>query len=325
MRVLVTGGAGFIGSNLVRALLAGGNAVCVVDDLSSGFAANLDPRAEFRKLDITQPECAEFIVSWAPEVVVHLAAQSSVPVSIADPERDRLVNAEGTRLVAAAARDAGARLVLSASSAAVYGEPAELPLREESAKAPMNPYGESKLAAESLLAGELDGSATDYASLRFANVYGPRQDAAGEGGVVALFMAAVQAGRSPVVFGDGSQTRDFIYVADIVSAILGAISAPGPLAATDGHAYNVSTGERTSVNELVGAVRNSARYFGEIAHACAREGDIAHSVLDPTRAQQAFGWHAAVELDKGVELTWRWWLSRAQTEAAEKDAQAGSQ
>ncbi len=312
MRVVVTGGAGFIGSSLVRALLASGHEVLVVDDLSTGKPENLDPRADFRKLDILDDQLAELMRESAPEAVVHLAAQSSVPASWADPDRDRLVNAEGTRKVAAAARDAGARIVLSASSAAVYGEPESVPLSETSRKAPENPYGRSKLEAEALLAQELAGSGVDFASLRFANVYGPRQDAAGEGGVVAVFCSRIASGAAPVIYGAGTQTRDFIYVGDIVAAILAAIASPSPLAGEmpDGPAYNISTTEETSVAQLLMTIRTAAGYFGPQENAPAREGDVERSALDASKAASAFGWTANVELDSGIALTWRWFAGR---------------
>lgn len=311
MRVLVTGGAGFIGSNLVQALLSSGaHEVAVVDDLSTGKSENIDPRTAFRKLDILDPAFPEFVAEFAPDAVVHLAAQASVSESIKDPERDRAVNAGGTRAVAAAAKAAGARKMVSASSAAVYGEPEAVPLTEQARKAPANPYGASKLEAEGLLADELRGSDTDFASFRFSNVYGPRQDAAGEGGVVAIFCDRVAAGVAPVVYGDGSQTRDFIYVGDIVSAIIAAITSEGTLAGEgeNGPAYNISTGLETSVNELLMAIRQAAGYFGPSSNEPARDGDVDRSALDPGKAS-AFGWSASVPLETGIALTWRWFSS----------------
>ncbi|MBI5231919.1 MAG: NAD-dependent epimerase/dehydratase family protein [Coriobacteriales bacterium] len=312
MRILVTGGAGFIGSNLVWALVAAGHDVGVIDDLSTGSPANLHPSAWFRTVDILDDSLESLVREFAPEAVVHLAAQSSVSVSISDPERDHAVNAEGTRRVALAARQAGARRMLSASSAAVYGEPAELPLREISPKAPINPYGASKLEAEAILAEVLRGSDTDFASMRFSNVYGPRQNSEGEGGVVAIFSGAIAADRPPVIFGDGKQTRDFIFVGDIVGAIVAALFGEKPLAldGPDGPAYNISTGTEISVNDLVRVLRSVAGYLGPIESAPARVGDIERSSLSPGKAAAEFGWKATSELEQGLSLTWSWFESQ---------------
>ncbi len=308
MRVLITGGAGFIGSNLLWTLMTGDYQVGVIDDFSTGHFENLHPAAWFRTLDITDPRLADVVAEFAPEAVVHLAAQTSVPVSVADPERDRRINVEGTRAVARAALAAGARRVLSASSAAVYGDPEALPLAETAAKRPTNPYGASKLEAESVLAAELRGTGTDFASLRFANVFGPRQDAVGEGGVVAVFASRMQAKETPVVYGTGEQTRDFIYVGDVVAAIMAALDATGPLGGegADGPAYNVSTGTEMSVEELVGALRLATGYYGPVDHAPAREGDIVRSVLDPSKAQAAFGWQARAPFETALARTVGW-------------------
>jgi len=308
MRVLITGGAGFIGSNLVRTLLTGDYQVGVLDDLSTGHFENLHPAAWFRTLDITGPDLALAVAEFAPDAVVHLAAQTSVPVSVADPERDHLVNVEGTRAVARAARAAGAKLVLSASSAAVYGEPEVLPLPETAAKRPANPYGRSKLEAEAVLAEELRGSGTDFACLRFANVFGPRQDALGEGGVVAIFASKMQAKETPVIYGSGAQTRDFIYVGDIVSAIISALDAPEPLAleGIDGPAYNIATGREMSVDELASALRMATRYMGGIDKQPARDGDIERSVLDPSKVQAALGWEARAPFENALGRTVAW-------------------
>ncbi|MBN2247952.1 MAG: NAD-dependent epimerase/dehydratase family protein [Coriobacteriia bacterium] len=308
MRVVVTGGAGFIGGNLVYALLGGGWEITVIDDLSTGSMDNVHPATGFRRLDVRDPRTAEAIIAASPDIVVHLAAQVSVAASIEDPEFDREVNVEGTRLVAEAAVAAGAQRVLFASSAAVYGEPQELPLTEDSPVAPAVPYGASKLAAESVLAEVLRPAGVDFAALRFANVYGPRQRAEGEGGVVAEFASRMTAGISPVIFGSGTQTRDFIYVADIVSAIAaaasheGALAGPGPT----GPAYNISTGIATSVNMLAEGLRVALRYPGTIERADARDGDVEASVLSPGKAASTFGWKAAVELQDGLDATGSW-------------------
>jgi len=323
MRVLVTGGAGFIGSSVVYLLLGSGWDVGIVDDLSTGKVENVHPRAWFRRLDILDPSFAALVHEFAPDAVVHLAAQASVAASIRDPERDWAVNAEGTKRVAAAAAEVGAKRVLSASSAAVYGDPATLPLPESAPTEPLSPYGRSKLEAERLLARELDGTAVDFGSLRFANVYGPRQDAAGEGGVVALFLDAIAHAREPIIYGDGHQTRDFIYVADVASAIhaalesearLGRADTLSPMGGPDGGglgAYNVSTGTETSVNRLTDHIRAATRYGGVFPHAPAREGDIARSTLDPAKAARVFGWRATVPLERGLAATWRWFSAES--------------
>jgi UDP-glucose 4-epimerase len=312
VRVIVTGGAGFIGSNLCFALLGAGHELLVVDDLSTGHAGNLDPRAQFRCMDILDDGLTETFQAFGPDAVVHLAAQASVVASIRDPERDRAVNAEGTHRVASAARASSAKRVLSASSAAVYGDPAELPLREESVTLPLNPYGSSKLEAEALLAAELAGSDVDFASMRFSNVYGPRQDAAGEGGVVAIFCDRVNEGVPPQINGDGQQTRDFIYVGDVVGFVVAALGTEVSLASGTAAAapYNVSTGRATTVNELLMAVRTAASYFGPAASSPPREGDIDHSVLDPGKALSVLGWQARVDLATGIDMTWRWFAGR---------------
>jgi UDP-glucose 4-epimerase len=308
MRVLVTGGAGFIGSNLIHALVSGGHAVAVVDDLSAGSVANLHPSAHFRSLDILDPALGVVMAEFAPEAVVHLAAQTDVQRSIADPERDRAVNVDGTAAVARAAAAAGARRVLSASSAAVYGDPEVLPLAETAAKRPMNPYGVSKLAAEAALADALAGTGVDFASMRFSNVYGPRQDWRGEGGVVAILGSRFASGQTPVIFGDGRQTRDFIYVGDVVAFILDALETLPPLAGEmpDGPAYNVSTGAATSVEQVASYLRAVSLAMVGIEHLPAREGDILHSVLDPAKAARTIGWQARQPIDAGLAITWRW-------------------
>lgn len=313
MRVLITGGAGFIGSNLADALLAGGHDVGIIDDLSTGRSENVPEQAWMRTLDILDPAFPALVAEFAPQAVVHLAAQASVAESLRDPDRDWAVNAQGTRIVAKAAREAGATRVLAASSAAVYGEPAErdLPLRETAPKAPANPYGRSKLASEGQLADALAGSGVDWASFRFANVYGPRQDGEGEGGVVAVFCQRMYEGQTPTINGDGSQTRDFIFVGDVVGAIVAALTFEGTLGASaDDGAYNISTGRETSVNDLYSALSDASGFVGEATHGAALQGDVMRSSLDPSKAAAAFGWRAEVALRDGAEMTWRWYAAR---------------
>ncbi len=308
MRVLVTGGAGFIGSNLVHALIGGGYDVGIIDDFSTGSMGNVHPAAWLRKMDILDLALADAVAEFGPEAVVHLAAQTDVTRSFADPARDRAVNVDGTVAVARAAAAAGARRMLSASSAAVYGVPEALPIREDAPKRPANPYGESKLAAESALAETLAGTGVDFASMRFSNVYGPRQDWRGEGGVVAIFASRLAAGEKPVIYGDGRQTRDFIYVGDVVAFIAEALEAEGPLAAAmpDGPAYNVSTGKPTSIVQVAAYLSAASRVLKQPELREARTGDIPDSVLDPAKAAAALGWAATQPIENGLAFTWRW-------------------
>jgi UDP-glucose 4-epimerase len=308
MRVLVTGGAGFIGSNLVHALIGGGHEVGVIDDFSTGAVANLHPAVWLRHMDILDPTMPDAVAEFAPDAVVHLAAQTDVTRSIADPDRDRAVNVDGTVAVARAAAAAGARRMLSASSAAVYGVPEALPLREDAPKRPANPYGASKLAAESALAETLAGTGVDFACMRFSNVYGPRQDWRGEGGVVAIFASRLAAGEKPVIYGDGRQTRDFIYVGDVVAFVYEALEFEGSLArpGSDGPAYNVSTGQPTSVAQVAAYLSAASRVLKTPDYRDAREGDIADSVLDPAKASATLDWAAMQQLDNGLAVTWRW-------------------
>jgi UDP-glucose 4-epimerase len=316
MRVLVTGGAGFIGSNLCGALLDAGNEVAVLDDLSAGHRENVDGRSEFHHLDILDEALESAIAGFAPEAVVHLAAQASVTASVADPARDWALNAEGTAAVAAAALAAGSRRLISASSAAVYGQPALVPLLESSPRSPVNPYGRSKLAAEGLLADALADSGVDFASFRFSNVYGPRQDAQGEGGVVAIFSHALASGGTPTIFGTGRQTRDFIFVGDVVDAIIAGLESPVSLSsavpaasAVESAAFNVSTGHETSVREIAEMIADVSGVSPVFAHRSRAEGDVDRSALDPSKLASVIGWHAATSLREGLERTWSWFCS----------------
>ncbi|MDP2401789.1 MAG: NAD-dependent epimerase/dehydratase family protein [Actinomycetota bacterium] len=307
MRILVTGGAGFIGSNVVSAF-AGEHEIAVVDDLSTGSSANLHADARFIRMSILDESLAHEFARFRPDAVVHLAAQASVVASIKNPAHDWAVNVEGTRAVARAAADAGARVMISASSAAVYGDPVELPLAETARKQPASPYGHSKHAAEEVLAGELIAAGVDFASFRFSNVYGPRQVPAGEGGVVAVFLDKVASGEKIRIHGTGEQTRDFIYVGDVVSAISAALGFEGSLreGGGGGPAYNIATGNRTSVSGLVAKLASICGSDIRTIHEAAREGDILHSSLDATKARRVFGWDARIPLDIGLAATYGW-------------------
>jgi len=306
MRTLVTGGAGFIGSNLVDALLARGAAVTVVDDLSTGRRENLDEALEngaaLVEADIRDRSAMEELVGRErPEVVFHLAAQIDVRRSIADPAFDASINVGGTANVLEAARGGGVRRVVFVSTGgAIYGEGEgkALPLGEDSPVEPLSAYGQSKFAGEGYLAlyERLYGLST--VALRLGNVYGPRQDPLGEAGVIAIFCGRLRAGERPTVFGDGTQTRDYIYVGDVVAAAIAAAEseATGPI--------NVGTGIETDVLEL-------ARLLGELGGvesfepelAPARTGEVQRISIDPARAERELGWRAEMGLADGLRLT----------------------
>lgn len=322
MRILVTGGAGFIGSTLVYQLVILEGEVLVIDDLSTGDFANVDPRAEFRKIDVTSPEFVEVAKKFNPDVIVHLAAQASVADSVKDPAETFRVNVEGTRNVIEAAKATDCVRVVFASTAAVYGDPERLPLKEEDPKSPINPYGQSKLDAEKLIDDELRRAGIDFAILRFANVYGPRQGLHGEGGVISAFAQALAQGDVPVIEGDGKQTRDFIYISDIVFGLISVIGgdidfAGDPATQADPGRYNLGTGTATSIAEVGASFRMAAQFFGKYGQAPEREGDIKESVLDFTRARDTFEFLPDVDFNTGIESTYNWFKARYDSEHPE--------
>jgi len=303
MRTLVTGGAGFIGSNLVDALLARGDEVTVVDDLSTGRRENLDRAlagdAELVELDIRDPQAVADVVERArPEVVFHLAAQIDVRKSTVDPAFDARVNVEGTVNVLEAARKAEvARFVNTSSGGAIYGEGKILPAREDHPVAPEAPYGQSKFAGEGYcdLFHRLHGMST--VSLRYGNVYGPRQDPLGEAGVIAIFCGRLVDGAPATIFGDGLQTRDYVHVDDVVSSNLLAAdsNAGGP--------FNIGRGEEVSVLERVEALGKLSPTGLVAEHGPPRPGEVRHIALDCSRAEAELGWSARVGLEEGLERT----------------------
>jgi UDP-glucose 4-epimerase len=305
MKALVTGGAGFIGSNLVDALLARGDAVTVVDDLSTGRRENLDGAlaagATLVEADIRdRATMEELAVGERPEVIFHLAAQIDVRKSIADPAFDASINVGGTANVLEAARAAESRrFVFVSTGGAIYGEGdgKQLPLSEGAPLEPFSPYGQSKLAAEGYLGLYERLYGMSAVALRLGNVYGPRQDPLGEAGVIAIFCGKLREGGRPTVFGDGRQTRDYIYVGDVVSAALAAAES------TTTGAINVGTGIETDVLELARALGELRGVEFEPELAPPRTGEVQRISIDPGRAERELGWKATVGLDEGLRLT----------------------
>jgi UDP-glucose 4-epimerase len=295
MRAAVTGGAGFIGSNLVDALIARGDAVTVVDNFASGKRENLNPEARLLEHDIREPFDVE------ADVIFHLAAQADVQTSMARAEYDAAVNVVGTVNVLEAARDAGAQVIFSSTGGAIYGECAR-PADETAATLPMSPYGIAKLCGETYLAGWNRIHGTTHVALRFANVFGPRQDSGLEGGVVAIFLERMARGDGTTIFGDGTQSRDFIYVGDVVDAVLAT-------AGRTGGPFNVGTGRETTVLGLHRSCAAAAGVEADPTLAEARLGDVSRSVLDVARIERELGWRAQVDLDEGIRRTWAWTVS----------------
>jgi UDP-glucose 4-epimerase len=304
MRALVTGGAGFIGSNLVDRLLAEGNEVDVVDDLSTGSLANLAAartsaggRLTITQLDIRLREVVELIAHRAPEVVFHLAAQADVRVSVASPAFDAEVNIIGSLNVLEGARQAGTeRLVFAASGGTLYGDPPvkDLPLRESQPHRPLSPYGVSKKAVLDYLVAYRELHSLEFAALALANVYGPRQNPHGEAGVVAIFADRLLTGTPITIFGTGEQTRDFVYVDDVVDAFVRAATRGGGLVC------NIGTGRETSVNDLYRSMAAAVGSEANPDYAPGRAGELDRNVLDIERAGIQLGWRPWTELGDGV-------------------------
>jgi UDP-glucose 4-epimerase len=294
-RALVTGGAGFVGSHLVDRLLADGYSVCVVDDLSTGSTNNVSPNAEFHRVDIcdTTP-LHDVIVRFRPDVVFHAAAQTDVRRSIREPDFDARVNVVGGVNVLRAAAAAGVRRIVYASSAAVYGNPARVPVSETEPTRPISEYGASKLAFEHYLGAYSARGLIEYAALRYANVYGPRQRSTGEAGVVSIFTRQMIAGEPVTIFGDGSKTRDYIYVGDVVEATVRAAAGPSGVVA------NVGWGREVSDLELFRAVADATGYAKKPTFTADRRGDVARSCLDAGVAERTWGWRPSVSLPDGV-------------------------
>jgi len=296
-RALVTGGAGFIGSHLVDALLDQGREVLVIDDLSSGEAARVADGATLREIDIVDAAAVRVLVEeFRPEAVFHLAAQSSVVVSVKDPGLDCEVNVRGTLNVLEAAGAVGAPLVFTSTGGALYGDAAPRPTPEDWIPAPLSPYGASKWAAEAYVNTWSLSSGIPHAVLRLGNVYGPRQSPHGEAGVVAIFTGQMHEGRTPRLYGHGEPTRDYVYVADVVSALLAASGTRGT--------FNVATGQETSVAKIWEGLCTAAGVQAPAELADLRPGELQHSCLDPSRALSQLGWRAETGIEEGLNASY---------------------
>jgi UDP-glucose 4-epimerase len=296
MRAVVTGGAGFVGSHVVDALVARGDEVHVLDNLSKGKRERVAGAAVFHEADIREPDAV--FDEARPEAVFHLAAQADVRVSVENPSLDADVNVLGTLRVLEAARRHGAQLVFASTGGAIYGE-CDGPAPETAPRQPLAPYGTSKLCGEEYLATWNRLYGTGHVTLRLGNVYGPRQEPHGEAGVVAIFMGLLHDGGTPTIFGDGRQTRDYVFVGDVVDAMLSALGRSGGV-------FNVGTGVETSVLELYAGIERASGIDRPAQFAEARLGELQRSVLDISLAGRELGWRPAHTLADGLAATWAW-------------------
>ena len=298
-RVLVTGGAGFIGSHIVDALVAQGHTVSVVDNLLKGKRENLNAAAHFHQVDIRDADgLARVFSAERPQVIVHQAALADVRGSLVDPTGYAATNIVGTLNLLEAARAGGTvrKFLFASTGGAVYGDPAELPATEKCPVGPLDPYGASKLACEYYIATYRHNYGLDYCLLRYGNVYGPRQDPEGEAGVVAIFAGKMLRGQPAVINGDGLQIRDFVYVGDVARANLAAMERGVGV-------YNVGTGVPTDINTIFGELAEATRYTHAEAHGPAKLGEVRTTYLDVSRARRELGWAPAVTLSEGLAQT----------------------
>ena len=308
-RALVTGGAGFIGSHVADLFIAEGYAVEIIDDLSSGHRHNAPEGAQLHEVSVTSPEAADIISNGGFDVIIHLAAQIDVRKSVADPIFDASTNILGTINICEAVRQSGraTRIAFTSTGGAIYGDFNTPPNVETFPKDPESPYAISKLAAEYYLAyyGRLHG--IEHVAMRFGNVYGPRQDPHGEAGVVAIFCTRILEGKPLTIFGDGLQTRDYVYVGDVARAVfLGATQEIPVTGRVDSRAFNVGTGVGTSVIDLARLLQEGAGSTAEIVFAPRRPGEQQESFLDASKARTALGWQPQVSLAGGLAKTFAW-------------------
>ena len=311
--VLVTGGAGFIGSHVVDHFLAHGAKVTVVDNLATGKRANVSAEAELLELDIRSDDTARLVRERGFDAICHLAAQIDVRKSVDDPMHDASVNVLGTINLLEAARKSTKRprIVFSSTGGALYGDFVTPPSDEGTPKDPDSAYGVGKLAAEYYMAYFARVHGMENVALRFGNVYGPRQDPHGEAGVVAIFCNRILSGRALTIFGDGTQTRDYVYVGDIARAIVAAATRElPPMKQLDSRAFNLGTGVGTSVVDLATALKRAAKSDAVIEHAPRRAGELQESVLDVSKAARELGWRPAMTIESGLAETFSWFAAR---------------
>ncbi|MEE8311738.1 MAG: NAD-dependent epimerase/dehydratase family protein [Candidatus Binatia bacterium] len=298
MRILVTGGAGFIGSHIAQAYAEAGHEVAVLDSLFSGHEENVPAGVSLLRHDVRSAEGADAVADFAPEVINHHAAQMNVRVSVDDPLFDADVNILGLINLVERARKSGLKRVLFASSGGtVYGEPPTLPATEEFQTHPVCPYGVSKLTSEHYLYYYSHIHGVDYVALRYSNVYGPRQDPHGEAGVIAIFCQNLLAGKDVTIFGDGLQTRDYVFVGDVVRANVAALE--GDFRGS----VNIGTGKESNVVELYDRVKELVGGDGKAVHGAAKEGEVRRNVLDVSKAGEVLGWTPTTELSEGLVST----------------------
>ncbi|MFS8512490.1 MAG: SDR family oxidoreductase [Planifilum fulgidum] len=305
MKVMVTGGAGFIGSHIVDRLIELGHDVIILDNLSTGKKAFIHPGASFYQVDLRDRRLGEILEAERPEAVIHQAAQIDVPTSVKDPLFDAETNILGTLQLLEACRRSGVRKIVYASSAAVYGEPVFLPIDEEHPVDPLSNYGISKYTPECYLKVYKQLYGLDYTILRYANVYGIRQDPRGEGGVIAIFLERVLRKEALTIFGDGKQTRDFVYVGDIAEANIRALHRGS------GRVFNLGTGVPTSLEELVRILGEVTEKEIRVEYAPERPGDIRHSHFDCRRAEKWLDWTPRIDLKTGLRMTYEYYLEAA--------------
>ncbi len=304
-RALVTGGAGFIGSHLVDRLVADGFTVAIVDDLSNGRREYLNPKAHFYGIDITSPKLGVVFAAEKPDVVFHFAAHIDARVSVQDPIHDAETNIHGSlRLLELCVKHKVKKIIFSSSGGAIYHDTKKFPTPETEAPSPRTPYGVAKLAFEYYLEAARHHFGLEYVALRYANVYGPRQDQKGEGGVIGVFCKMLKDGKTPKIFGDGRQTRDFVYVGDVVEANVKALSAK------DSGVYHIATSKETNVKTVATLIAEAFGWKGTFGRGPTVAGDVRRSCLNPTLAKKKLKWRAKTSVRTGVAKTVAWFKTR---------------